>query len=119
MLHAVIMAGGAGTRFWPESRRLRPKQLLGMLGDRTMIQATADRLGDLAPSERIYVATTALLAEQIGGQLPQLPDGAILVRPDRFVGWRSPDRSPEPAAILRSALECILFRGTNTPRGRA
>ena len=75
------MAGGAGTRFWPESRRLRPKQLLGMLGDRTMIQATAERLGDLAPSQRIYVATTALLAEQIAGQLPQLPGGAILVEP--------------------------------------
>ncbi len=75
------MAGGAGTRFWPESRRQQPKQLLGMLGDRTMIQSTADRLCGLAPPQRIYVATTALLAEQITAQLPELPDGAILVEP--------------------------------------
>ena len=75
------MAGGAGTRFWPESRRLMPKQLLGMLGSRTMIQATADRLEGLAPAERIFVATTALLADQIAEQLPELPQGAILVEP--------------------------------------
>lgn len=75
------MAGGAGTRFWPESRRLRPKQLLGMLGNRTMIQATADRLDGLAPTERIFVATTALLADQIAAQLPELSDEAILVEP--------------------------------------
>ncbi len=49
MLHAIIMAGGAGTRFWPESRTLRPKQLLDFAGGRTMIQATVDRLGKLVP----------------------------------------------------------------------
>ena len=44
MLHAVIMAGGSGTRFWPESRGARPKQLLRLFGDRTMIQATVEHL---------------------------------------------------------------------------
>ncbi|MBN1912149.1 MAG: NTP transferase domain-containing protein [Pirellulales bacterium] len=81
MLHAVIMAGGAGTRFWPESRRARPKQLLNMIGPRTMIQATVDRLGELAPPERVWVATTAALAEKIATQLPDLPGEAILVEP--------------------------------------
>ena len=47
MLHAVIMAGGAGTRFWPASREHTPKQLLRLFGDRTMIQLTVDRLGEL------------------------------------------------------------------------
>lgn len=75
------MAGGSGTRFWPESRRLRPKQLLGMLGRRTMIQTTVDRLGDLAPPERIFVAATELLAAPIAGQLPDLPPGAIITEP--------------------------------------
>ena len=51
MLHAIIMAGGAGTRFWPASRTLQPKQLLTMAGDRSMIQATVDRLEGLVPSE--------------------------------------------------------------------
>ena len=81
MLHAVIMAGGTGTRFWPESRALRPKQLLNMLGQQTMIQSTVDRLGDLVPPERVLVATTAPLAEAIAAQLPQLPGSAILVEP--------------------------------------
>ena len=81
MLHAVIMAGGAGTRFWPESRRLRPKQLLGMLGQRSMIQSAVDRLGDLVPLGRVFVATTGILAEQIARQLPELPASAILVEP--------------------------------------
>ena len=49
MLYAVIMAGGSGTRLWPESRTARPKQLLAVEGPRTMLQATADRLGDLVP----------------------------------------------------------------------
>jgi mannose-1-phosphate guanylyltransferase len=81
MLHAVIMAGGAGTRFWPESRTDRPKQLLAMLGGRTMIQATVDRLGDLAPSERVFVATTQRLVGPISEQLPELPPTAMIVEP--------------------------------------
>jgi mannose-1-phosphate guanylyltransferase len=52
-----------------------------MLGRRTMIQSTVDRLGDLAPAERVFVATTGILAEQIARQLPELPAGAILVEP--------------------------------------
>jgi mannose-1-phosphate guanylyltransferase len=81
MLHAVIMAGGAGTRFWPESRADRPKQLLGLLGPRTMIQETIARLGDLAPPDRVFVATTERLAGQIAAHLPELPRGAIIVEP--------------------------------------
>jgi mannose-1-phosphate guanylyltransferase len=81
MLHAVIMAGGAGTRFWPESRTDRPKQLLAMLGGRTMIQATVDRLGDLVPPERVFVATTHRLVGPIAEQLPELPPTAMIVEP--------------------------------------
>jgi mannose-1-phosphate guanylyltransferase len=81
MLHAVIMAGGTGTRFWPESRAQRPKQLLKMIGEKTMIRATVDRLGDLVPPERVIVATTAQLAEKIAAGLPELPREAILAEP--------------------------------------
>jgi mannose-1-phosphate guanylyltransferase len=81
MLHAVIMAGGSGTRFWPESRADNPKQLLRMLGDRSMVQATVDRLGDLVPLERVFVATTERLAGPIAEQLSQLPREAVLVEP--------------------------------------
>lgn len=81
MLHVLIMAGGSGTRFWPESRAACPKQLLDMLGGRTMIQATVDRLGSLAPPDRVLVATTAALAGPIAEQLPDLPRESILVEP--------------------------------------
>lgn len=81
MLHAVIMAGGSGTRFWPESRDRRPKQLLNLVGERSMIQATVDRLAGLVPPERVLVATNIKLAAAIADQLPQLPAGAILGEP--------------------------------------
>jgi mannose-1-phosphate guanylyltransferase len=81
MLYAVIMAGGAGTRFWPESRALRPKQLLNLVGGRTMIQSTVDRLAGLIPPERVLIVTNARLVEALGVQLPELPAGSILGEP--------------------------------------
>jgi mannose-1-phosphate guanylyltransferase len=81
MLHAVIMAGGSGTRFWPESRDHRPKQLLNLFGDATMIQATAARLAGLIPAERTIVMTNRRQAAAIASQLPALPPAAILAEP--------------------------------------
>jgi len=81
MLHAVIMAGGTGTRFWPESRAAQPKQLLRMTDEQTMLRATVDRLGDLVPPERIVISTTASLAGKIADELPELPREAILAEP--------------------------------------
>jgi mannose-1-phosphate guanylyltransferase len=81
MLHAVIMAGGSGSRFWPQSRDSRPKQLLNLAGSRSMIQTTVDRLADLVPPERLLIATTARVAPAVAAQLPQLPAGGILVEP--------------------------------------
>ena len=81
MLHAVIMAGGAGTRFWPESRRKRPKQLLNLVAERSMIQMTLDRLGDLVAPQRTLVVTNDALAEAIRDQLPQLPASAVVGEP--------------------------------------
>ncbi|HVX12518.1 MAG TPA: mannose-1-phosphate guanylyltransferase [Pirellulales bacterium] len=81
MLHAIVMAGGSGTRFWPESRDLRPKQLLRFAGERSMIQSTIDRLKGLVPPERMLIATNARLAQVIGEQLPELPPEAILGEP--------------------------------------
>lgn len=81
MLHAVVMAGGSGTRFWPESRRETPKQFLKLAGPRTMIQATLDRCAPWAPLERAWVVTNVLQAEQTRRQLPGLPAGHVLVEP--------------------------------------
>jgi mannose-1-phosphate guanylyltransferase len=81
MLHAVIMAGGSGTRFWPLSRAACPKQLLDLAGGRTMIQATVDRLGALAPAERTWVITNRSLVAPIAEQLPQLGRGRLIGEP--------------------------------------
>ncbi|WP_164100729.1 mannose-1-phosphate guanylyltransferase [Candidatus Laterigemmans baculatus] len=81
MLHAVIMAGGSGTRFWPASRRDVPKQLLRLVGERTMIQATSDRLEGLVPAEQRMVVTNRRLVAAVAEQLPELPAEQIIGEP--------------------------------------
>ena len=56
MLHALVMAGGGGTRFWPRSRKRRPKQFLTLSGDRSLLQQALDRIEVLAPPERTWVS---------------------------------------------------------------
>ncbi len=74
MLHAMIMAGGGGTRFWPRSRSVRPKQFLTFSGDRTLLQGTVDRVAAQVPPERTWVLTSeqhrAEAAEQLKGMVP-------------------------------------------------
>ena len=81
MLHAIIMAGGTGTRFWPASRNDSPKQLLELVGGESMIRQTVDRLGDLVPADRRLVVTNRRLVEAIGKQLAELPAAAIVGEP--------------------------------------
>src|SRR6188768_3066489 len=81
MLHAVIMAGGSGTRFWPKSRRNRPKQLLRLFGDATMLQQTIARIAPLVPAERTLIITGADQAEATRAQLPHLPTENIVAEP--------------------------------------
>ena len=81
MLHAIVMAGGTGTRFWPASRNDAPKQLLQLVGEQTMLRQTVDRLGDLAPKDRQLIVTNKRLVETIRTQLPELPASAIVGEP--------------------------------------
>src|SRR5579871_2302610 len=81
MLHAIVMAGGSGTRFWPKSRRNRPKQLLRLHGDATMLQQTVARVAAMIPPERTYIITGADQAEATKGQLPQLPAKNVVAEP--------------------------------------
>lgn len=78
--HAVIPAGGAGTRLWPLSRASRPKFLLDLDGSgRSLLQQTWDRLNDLIPADRIHVVTGPAHAEAISQQLPELTN--LLIEP--------------------------------------
>lgn len=80
----IILAGGKGERFWPVSRRKRPKQFLCLDGsDRSLLQATADRLLNLAGGwENLWVVTSAIIADGVKEQLPELPASNILVEPE-------------------------------------
>jgi mannose-1-phosphate guanylyltransferase len=81
MLHAIIMAGGSGTRFWPKSRRNRPKQSLRLFGDGTMLQQTVERIAPLVPAPRILIITGADQAEGVRAQLPDLPAANVVAEP--------------------------------------
>lgn len=81
MLHAVIMAGGAGTRFWPASRVDFPKQLLNLAGGRSMIQTTVDRVKPFCSPEQILIVTNRRLVDQIQRQLPEIPPNCIIGEP--------------------------------------
>ena len=80
-LYAVIMAGGSGTRFWPASRRQRPKQLLALTGQRSLLQQTLDRLEPLAGPERVLVVTGQAHAQEVREQLERLPAANLLAEP--------------------------------------
>lgn len=91
-IHAVIMAGGAGTRFWPASRRLRPKQLLALAGDEALIRQAVERVMPLCGPERVWIATGAHLVEATLAMLPELSRGQLLVEPAArntapCIGW--------------------------------
>ena len=64
-MHCVILAGGSGTRFWPLSRKDNPKQLLKIVGDKTMLQITIDRLRKLKSTSEIYIITKKELYDAI------------------------------------------------------
>jgi mannose-1-phosphate guanylyltransferase len=81
-LFAVVMAGGSGTRFWPLSRRLMPKQLLALAeAERSLLAATLDRVAPLVPPERALVVTGLHLAEGTRAAVPQLPPENVLAEP--------------------------------------
>lgn len=82
-LFPVILAGGKGERFWPLSRRIRPKQFLNLDGtSRSLMQATADRLLPLTDGwDSLWVVTSSLIAEGVKEQLPELPSANLLVEP--------------------------------------
>ena len=110
-MQALILAGGSGTRFWPLSRRHRPKQLLALEGERSLLQSTADRLRPRLPPSAIWVCTTRALAEEVRQQLPEVPAEQILAEPEgrntaAAIGWslhRMPAAAREEAVAVLPA----------------
>lgn len=126
MRYGLIMAGGAGTRLWPLSRKDRPKQLIPLVRGRTLLQLSWERLRTILPPERIYVCTRADYAEGVRANLPELPAdnmlgepegrdtanavgfGAAVMRradPDAVVAVMTADHVIEPLDAFRQALD--------------
>ncbi len=80
-LHAVVIAGGAGTRFWPLSRRAKPKQLLALGGDETLLAATFRRVAPLVSSKRWWLVVGEGQAEQSYGLVREMPRTQLIVEP--------------------------------------
>jgi len=81
-LFGVLMAGGSGTRFWPASRKSRPKQLLAIGGERPLLRATSERIAPLIPPERQLVITSAAYADAVRALLPAIPPDQVVGEPE-------------------------------------
>ena len=123
-MRALILAGGSGTRFWPLSRKKLPKQLLALEGERSLLQTTLARLAPLITPEKVWVSTTAALAEEVRRQLPEVPEGQILVEPvgrdtAAAIGWTVGSMPPRARRGVIAVLpadhrmdDAEAFRGT-------
>ena len=95
-LHVFVLAGGSGERFWPLSRAKRPKHLLRVLDDRTLLETTVRRVEGLVPWERVFVLTNSAQAAAVREELPFLPSDNVLVEPEK--------RDTAPACALATGL---------------
>jgi len=82
-MYVAILAGGSGTRLWPLSRSKRPKQLLSLVTDRSLIQDTVDRVVSLVPPQQTFIVTEKSHAEDVREQLPALPRRNFVIEPVR------------------------------------
>lgn len=133
---AIVMAGGRGARFWPLSRRARPKQCLSLDGGPTLLQQTVARLAPWIPPERVVVVTGPTMASLVREQLEDVPADNILVEPSArntapAVGWAAVEvrrrAGPDTPCVvlpadhgirhpqeLREALQCAVSAAVST-----
>ncbi len=114
-LVAVVMAGGAGTRFWPLSRCCRPKQLLPFAAGRSLLAAAVERLAPLVPPERTLVVTSSLVVDAVRAELAGLPAENVLAEPAGrdtaacvgWVAWRLARTAPGAVMIVMPADQVV------------
>ncbi len=108
-IHVVIMAGGIGSRFWPMSTPMLPKQFVDILGTgRSLIRMTVDRFATVCPPENIWVVTGVKYVPYIHQQLPQIPDDHIIVEPEArstapciaYAAWKIRMRNPQANVVF-------------------
>jgi len=102
-MFAVIMAGGRGTRFWPRSRGVMPKQLLDITGDSTMLQQTVQRISALVPLQNILIVTGVDQAVLAARQVPELPAENIIIEPVGLAATRIYRQDPDAVMLVLPA----------------
>lgn len=123
MNHLVIMAGGIGSRFWPMSTTERPKQFIDVLGvGRTLFQLTYDRFEGICAPENVWVVTNEKYAQLCKEQLPEIPEGNILLEPCRrntapciaYASWRIKKADPKANIVVTPSdhmvIDVLTFR---------
>lgn len=81
--YALILAGGSGTRFWPLSRDARPKQLIDLFGNGSLLRQAIARLDGLVPPDHILILTNRIQLDEVRRQAPSIPEGNIIAEPAR------------------------------------
>ena len=82
-MYVSILAGGSGTRLWPLSRSKRPKQLLSLVSERSLIQETVDRVEPLVAPDQVFIVTERSHSADIQAQLPEIPARNFVIQPVR------------------------------------
>jgi mannose-1-phosphate guanylyltransferase len=125
-IYALILAGGSGERFWPLSRRARPKQLLRLISDKTLLEETVARLEGLVPHERILVLTNAEQEAAVRELLTELPRENIVAEPAKRdtaaavalgTGWVAGREHAATMIVLPAdhvIADCMAFQQTLT-----
>ena len=105
MLCVLIMAGGIGSRFWPQSTEKNPKQFLKLLGDKSMIQMTYDRMKKITSEDNIFIVTNKNYVDLIHEHIPSINDKNIICEPC--------SKNTAPCILLSSLYLKKLYNETN------
>ncbi len=117
MNHLVIMAGGVGSRFWPMSTPVRPKQFIDVLGvGKTLLQLTAERFAGICPIENVWVVTSGKYRELVREQLPEIPGENILSEPCMrntapciaYAVWKIKLKDPQANLVVSPADHLVM-----------
>ena len=111
------MAGGVGSRFWPMSTAVKPKQFIDVLGiGKSLLQLTVERFSGIVPVENVWVVTNAKYADTVSEQLPDMPRDHILCEPCRrntapciaYVSWRIKSKDPKANIVVSPSDHVVL-----------
>lgn len=118
-LYALIMAGGEGKRFWPLSTKDKPKQFLSLLGDKSLIRQTVDRILPLIPIERVFIVTVKEYAQETLKHIPELAPQNLILEPEgkntapciAYGSLRIASQDPESVTVVLPADHAIGSEG--------